>query len=576
MSDAKIKITVDGAQLADATFSKLGGGVRDVGERATTAKASINGLRDSLTDLAGAVGIGLSLGAVTNFIGGTIQEASALKDLSQQTHVNVEELQVLAGAMSEFGVDADTLGKGLFTLSRKIAHGDDSIADALATMGLRLKDVAGLQGQELFLAMERGLAKLQGGLRDDTSAEIFGSRLGMAMAGAAEGIDGAIAKWREHNTVVTSESIDALDQYDEAIKRTQKSMSAMITSNIIGPAAEGFNVLTDAVERGISPWSLFTAMVKDFTNSGLRVGASTNALAKLLAETTPPDITPFLVSRGTQQTDGPNAAVPTKAMRENAEADLKMFAKVQESARDFFASENEYQYQLAKAHQAVTDAITKELEARTHLGGVIAASLPGGVDNPAGTRPINEEPLSLLDPSTLPGFESSQKMWEDIARQQAKAGQRGFGESWSSFMGNEFGQLVTGAAMGGGSVWQSLGASLGNVIGQSLGQAAGKAAFGTGGGFGGSFGASLANTLLSFGINWLFESIGHLFSDRSVHYTPPPVYQPSPLPSRSGPPAEIHIHTHSTEETAQAVVNALKLGDVAGLQTTIRRVAATG
>lgn len=219
--------------------------------------------------------------AAFNFINATVQEASALKDLAQQTHINVEEVQVLAGAMSEFGVDADTLARGLFTLSRKVAGGDDSVEKALATMGMSLKDLDGLNGKELFLKIESGLATLQGGLRDDTATEIFGSRLGMAMAGASEGIEGAIATWQRMNTVMSVDTVNALDQYDEAIKRAESSLSAM-AANLIGPVAQGFNVLTEAVNKGASAWSVFWAVTKDAAASWSLWGTGTANLTKLL------------------------------------------------------------------------------------------------------------------------------------------------------------------------------------------------------------------------------------------------------------------------------------------------------
>jgi hypothetical protein len=85
------------------------------------------------------------------FLKSVVEQASALKNLSQQTQINVVDLQVLAGATRTFGIDADTLGKGLYTLARNIAGGDASVVTGLHLMGLSLKDVENLHGKELFL-----------------------------------------------------------------------------------------------------------------------------------------------------------------------------------------------------------------------------------------------------------------------------------------------------------------------------------------------------------------------------------------------------------------------------------------
>lgn len=245
------------------------------------ADTATGGMTETVKKLALGFAAMFTARAAFNFAKGVLDDASALKDLSQQTHMTVEEIQLLAGAMSEFGVDQDTLAKGLFTLSRKIAGGDDSIAKALGRMGISLQDLAGLNGQELFLKIERGLATLQGGLRDDTASEIFGSRLGMAMAGASEGIEGAMDTARQLNTVMSTESVNALDQYGEAIDRAERSLSAM-AANMMGPVAQGFNTITDAAGRGGGKFAIFWAMTKDMLSASTGLGTGTEHLAKLL------------------------------------------------------------------------------------------------------------------------------------------------------------------------------------------------------------------------------------------------------------------------------------------------------
>jgi hypothetical protein len=237
-------------------------GMQKLADETRQVDKASTGLTDTVKSLALGFAAMFSARAAFNFVKDTINEASALNDLSQQTHIGVEDIQLLAGAMSEFGVDADTLAKGVFSLSRRIAGGDESATHALALMGMSLKDVEGLQGKDLFLKMESGLATLQGSLRDTAASDLFGSKLGMAMAGASEGIGGAMAKAQALNTVMSGESVRAMDEYGESIERTQKSMSAM-AGNMIGPLAQGFNVIYDATTKGASKLAIFWAMAQD-------------------------------------------------------------------------------------------------------------------------------------------------------------------------------------------------------------------------------------------------------------------------------------------------------------------------
>jgi len=256
-------------------------GLQKIADETKGVTAAQNPLLSIVTQVAVGFAALFTARAAANFVNQTIAEASALSDLSAQTHVNVEELQLLGGAMSDFGVDADELGKGLFGLSQKIAGGDQSVARGLHTMGLSLKEVEGLQGQELFLKIERGLSTLQGGLRDTAATDLFGAKLGAAMAGASEGIEGALESARRLNTVMSAESVAALDAYGESIERMQRNLSAM-GANLLGPVAQGFNVLNDAADRGASKWALLNASYIDWLNTTLTGQTHTEALTKLL------------------------------------------------------------------------------------------------------------------------------------------------------------------------------------------------------------------------------------------------------------------------------------------------------
>lgn len=256
-------------------------GIQRIADEAKHAEQAHRSLGEVVKDVAIGFAAMFTARAAFNFLADTVQQASALKDLGQQTHINVEEIQRLAGAMSEFGVDADTLGKGLFTLSRKITGGDDSVVNGLHLMGMTLKDVEGLQGEQLFLKIEHGLATLQGSLRDTAAADIFGGRLGAAMAGASEGIDGALEEAQKLNKVMSTDSVDALDKFGESIERANRSLSA-IAANMIGPLAEGFNVLVDGATKGVSAWQILLSFLpKGLGGVGVSAADLATAIDKL-------------------------------------------------------------------------------------------------------------------------------------------------------------------------------------------------------------------------------------------------------------------------------------------------------
>jgi len=139
---------------------------------------SFRDLKATVSEIAGAFGVAFSIGYAVEFLRSIGEQAEALKNLSLQTQINIEDLQVLGAATKDYGVDSDELGRALFALKQRIAGGDDSVASAYHLMGMRLKDVKDLDAVSLFLATERGLGSLSGAVRDAAAADLFGGRLG--------------------------------------------------------------------------------------------------------------------------------------------------------------------------------------------------------------------------------------------------------------------------------------------------------------------------------------------------------------------------------------------------------------
>jgi hypothetical protein len=348
--------------------------------------------------------------AAARFVGDVIEQASALQDLSNQTHINVEEIQRLAGAMSEFGVDADTLAKGLFGLSRRIAAGDDSVELALRKMGLSLSSVKDLGGEELFLTIEHGLTKLQGGLRDTTASDLFGSKLGMAMAGAADGIDTALDAAKRLNTVMSQESVEALDRYGESIERAQRSLGAM-AANMLGPLAEGFNVLFEAATRGASKWEIAMSLLPK--GLGL-VGTGSERLTTLIDE----------LNRETEQhiaavTQSTSAHTDVAAAIHKTAAELKAEHEEVKALTDAWVAGDKIMSEFSIKTHAI--AMTNMREERLERQKLLNERNQAVVDGLKQTQTVEQEYADFVAKQTLSTSDYQiMKIW-DVAGEQIRA-----------------------------------------------------------------------------------------------------------------------------------------------------------
>jgi hypothetical protein len=280
----------------------------------------------------------------------------------------------MAGAMADFGVDADTLGRALFKLSKNIANGDDGVADALLTMGLSIEQVKNMRGEELFLTIQNGLATLNGSLRDTTAVTLYGEKLGMAMAGASKGTQQAVEDFRKFNTVMSKDTVEALDSASEAITKMEGSLKA-IAANAIGPVAEGFNTLISTMNKGASTWQIVVAMAKDFAASNSISGASTTNLATLIDQLNQTQQANIKTTDAATEAATKNAkaqddqAGATKRNREAAaglkdfEAQTKAMKDQQDIVDGFVAKRDAAAIQKAKDDAAELDATAKKTEA---------------------------------------------------------------------------------------------------------------------------------------------------------------------------------------------------------------------
>jgi len=186
--------------------------------------------------------------AALNFVKDIIDQAGALADLSAQTRIAVEDLQTMQGAMREFGIEGDAMGKALFQVGQAIAGDDRGVAAALKQMGLSLEQVRGLKGEELFVTLQNGLATLNGTARDTAAIELYGAKMGRMLAGAAEGTAEAIKRWRELNGVMSEETVAALDAAGENWDRLSQKMTVW-AAEMLGPIAKGLNDFIAVAEK---------------------------------------------------------------------------------------------------------------------------------------------------------------------------------------------------------------------------------------------------------------------------------------------------------------------------------------
>jgi hypothetical protein len=306
--------------------------------------------------------------AALDFVKDVAAQAGALNDLSAQTRISTDDLQIMAGAMRDFGVDQDQLGRGLFKLSKQIAGGDESVAATLDVMGLSLQKVRGMKGAELFETIQDGLAHLQGGLRDTAAIELYGEKLGMVMSGAAEGSKAALAAERERSNYMSKEAIEALDAAGEAWDRLSAKITAWAATNVLGPIAKGLNDFIEVAGKAGVATTLWARLKDSFTDSLEKDGTAFKELAASVgvdteAKKQDADATKKSAEATDQEADAIKRRMEARKKEKEAAAGLKDFQAQTDAAAAKQPMIDEWVAKQAEQTRAANEAIAQRGQA---------------------------------------------------------------------------------------------------------------------------------------------------------------------------------------------------------------------
>lgn len=278
-------------------FDTMGGKLQNVKQGADDAGASFASFSDQFEEVAGHIVERLTvyeaLRATFDTLKEAVESAHSIELLSQQTGIAADELQVLSLATQEYGIDNNQLGQAIFQLSRRIAGGDESVVTALSMMGISLKDVDGLNGEELFLKVERGLATLQGTAQDAAASDLFGGRLGKSLIAFSGDADQAIASARNLNASMSNDTTKTLSDFSVNLEKTGSKL-LQIAGGAIKPFAYEFNELFNTVTTGKTDLDRFEESLDEQDKKIAAAGVNVVALTK--AEQEKADADKFLTT----------------------------------------------------------------------------------------------------------------------------------------------------------------------------------------------------------------------------------------------------------------------------------------
>lgn len=217
-----------------ADDSRLVRGLKAAQKKIAAFGSAVSGMGKRMMALGGAIAAPLAAAAKA-----TADSGAALWDMSQRTGVAVEALSALAFAADMTGADMETVETAIKRMQRSIANaasGSASAQEALATLGLTVRDLAGLSPDKQFEAIAARLRQIQDPtLRAAAAMELFG-RSGTGLLPMVEQLEELTGQARDMGFIRSTASAREADEFDDALtlmSKAAKSLAGALGSAVI-------------------------------------------------------------------------------------------------------------------------------------------------------------------------------------------------------------------------------------------------------------------------------------------------------------------------------------------------------
>lgn len=207
----------------------------------------------------GVAAVGGLLGSTKAFarMGDTLQK------MSLRTGLSAESLSELGFAAEQSGIDLTMLEAGLRKMQRSIADaasGSQAAQDALAALGLSVKNLTGLSPEEQFKLIADRIARIPDAtMRAAAAMELFGrsgTMLLPLMNQGAAGIEALQRQARELGLTISTEDANAAAALTDTLNILWRVLKQgmFVIGSALGPMLKGFAQGAAGVIKRISDW----------------------------------------------------------------------------------------------------------------------------------------------------------------------------------------------------------------------------------------------------------------------------------------------------------------------------------
>jgi hypothetical protein len=214
----------------------------------TKAKVATTDIVSTAGSLAGAIGIGFSIGAVVSFGKSVLDSASQIHDMAEQLGISAEATQGFKAAAEQAGSSIEAVGTALTKMNQNLAEGNKSTVAALQAAGLSFDDIRQMRPEDAFLAITDAVQKIPDPMiQTQVAMELFGRSAAELLPAIKEGFrDAANAADK-----MSEDTIKDLEAAQDAWEKLKNKVT-IVTGTMIVDALNFLNVwkrMKDDIDR---------------------------------------------------------------------------------------------------------------------------------------------------------------------------------------------------------------------------------------------------------------------------------------------------------------------------------------
>jgi len=239
--DAAILQLRASSQPIPALMQQTADKLRAVGDAAQHARKETEGGLKAFVEGTGIVEAFVSAFAVeriVEFAKHVVETAARLEDLHLATGISIKGLQELQYVGVSFGVDMDTMARGVEQLSAKLANGDQNAVRAVQKLGLSVKDLIAAGPEEAFLRIGEAVGKVQDPmLKGGLAAELFGGKIAKQLLPMLGDMRAAMEEAGHSSAIMTDETVKAAHDFEVGWSHAWMTVEAIIAGTLQGASA---------------------------------------------------------------------------------------------------------------------------------------------------------------------------------------------------------------------------------------------------------------------------------------------------------------------------------------------------